>query len=196
MAYRKLTRPVESMPARFGPITQVAYVTRDFRASLDFKIRCMGVGPWFVQERAIHTHNYRGEAVQFSMSVGLANSGGLQLEIMEQHDDAPTIYSAAMQRSFVRDVQHHICMWPEAYDEKLADALAHGYRAEQDGGNHRGRFIYLSHPAHPEHMIEFTEATPGRRAFNGAIAAAAQNWDGRDPIRTFADAQAAAEAAS
>jgi len=183
------------MSALFGPLTQVAYVTRDFRASLEFQIRQLGVGPWFVMERAVHTHNYRGVPVQFTMSVGLANAGDLQIEIMEQHDDAPTVYRDALRRDFVRDYQHHLCMWPEDYDAKMAAASAMGYRLEQDGGNHRGRFAYLSHPAHPEHMIEFTEATPDRRAFNAAIAAAARTWDGRDPVRTFADAQKAAEAA-
>jgi hypothetical protein len=93
-----------------------------------------------------------------------------------------------MTRPFERELQHHVTMWPVDYDGRLGQALAAGYQVEQDGQTHRGRFVYLRHPANADQIVEFTEATPARQAFNAAIEAAGRGWDGSDPVRPFSAA--------
>ena len=73
-------------------------------------------------------------------------------------------------------------------DQPAMLALAAGYLPLQDGETQRGRFVYLRHPASPDQIVEFTEATPARRAFNEAIERAGRGWDGSDPVRPFSAA--------
>jgi hypothetical protein len=172
----------------FGEITQVGFVTRDIRASMNFYVDQLGIGPWFIADRVVSTHNYRGTPQTFVLSVAMAASGGLQLELMQQHDDVPSMYHDWMLRPFARELQQHICFWPDDYDAKLVRAHELGYGVVQDGATARGRFVYLAHPRDPDQVVEITEQTPARRAFNAAIARAAVGWTGEDRIRPFSAA--------
>lgn len=176
------------MSALFGPITQVAFVTRDIHATMDFYVNQLGIGPWFMADRAVNRHRYRGRECEFTMSVAMADAGGLQLELMQTHDEVPTMYLDWMKRPFERELQQHICFWPLDYDARVEKALKAGYEVVQDGATARGRFIYFTHPRDPDQVVEFTEPTPARQAFNAAIARAAKDWDGKEPVRPFSAA--------
>lgn len=53
----------------------------------------LGVGPFFHVERApIEDFRYMGEPSDLEASIALANSGGLQIELIEQRNDAPSMY--------------------------------------------------------------------------------------------------------
>jgi hypothetical protein len=172
----------------FGPITQLAFMTRDIHASIAYYTQRMGIGPWFLAERSRLTGHYRGQPCEFLLSVAMAHAGGVQLELMQTDDEVPTIYLDWTRRSFVREVQQHVCVWPDDYDGKIALALAAGYENVQDGETGNGRFIYLAHADSPDHVVEITEQTPKRRAFNTGVANAANGWNGRDPVRPMAAA--------
>jgi hypothetical protein len=80
---------------------------------------------------------------------------------------------------------HHWCIWPTDYDALLGKAERLGYVTLQDGGTGRGRFAYLwDDAANTDIVLEVTESTPTRRAFQRLVAVAGVNWDGADPIRT------------
>lgn len=177
------------MPLKFGQIRQIAFVTRDLARSIDFYHRQLGIGPWFTTDRAaLPECRYRGEPCSMHLAVGLANWGPLQIELMQQMDDSPSIFRDWMSRPFTRELQQHVAHWPEDYEGALSRALAAGFNVEQDGVTPWGPFSYLIHPDNPDQVIEFTEATPERVSFNAAIAAAAENWDGSDPVRPFSAA--------
>jgi hypothetical protein len=76
----------------FGPIAQLGYVVRDAHASMEQWIR-NGVGPWFHFERVkLDWFRHRGIASPLEMSVALANSGDVQIELIQQRNDAPSMY--------------------------------------------------------------------------------------------------------
>lgn len=172
----------------FGPIAQVAFMTRDIHASMDYYATKMGIGPWFFLDRAAQRGRYRGRPCEYVLSVAMADAGGVQLELMQTGDDVPTMYLEWARRPFERELQQHVCFWPDDYDATVDRALAAGFENIQDGETPNGRFIYLAHPGGPDHIVEITEQTPARRAFNQGVARAAAGWDGQNPIRPYRSA--------
>ena len=77
----------------FGAVAQNGYVVRDIRAAMDHWINVMGVGPWFYIDRVKTDYfRHRGKDSGLEMSVALANSGDLQIELIQQRNDAPSMY--------------------------------------------------------------------------------------------------------
>lgn len=171
------------MSQRFGEIRQMGYVVRDIEAALRHWVEVLGVGPWFYVERLpVEDFTYRGRPSDPHVSIALANSGRMQVELIQQRNDAPTMY-----RDFLaagREGLQHVCTWPENYDEMLSRALADGIAAGQSGNSPRGPFVYLETEAHPGTVVELAAMTPMRRRQFAAIETAAAGWDGTEPIRT------------
>ena len=79
------------MSTRFGKIAQIGYVVRDIDAAMENWLR-HGVGPWFyVDDVEIDYFRYRGVDSDMKMSVALANSGDVQLELIQPRNEAPSI---------------------------------------------------------------------------------------------------------
>ena len=118
-------------------------------------------------------------------AAAFASAGGLEFELMQLLDDGgPNMWREALSQPFERDALHHFCIWPDDYEASLADAMSRGFTVVQDGGTPSGRFVYLSQPGGGDHLLEITESTPRRRAFQKLVADAAGGWDGIDPVRT------------
>jgi 4-hydroxyphenylpyruvate dioxygenase-like putative hemolysin len=76
----------------FGNIAQIGYVVRDIDAAMDNWAK-HGVGPWFYVDRVQTDYfRYRGADSDMQMSVALANSGDVQLELIQPRNDAPSMY--------------------------------------------------------------------------------------------------------
>src|SRR5882757_1501087 len=77
----------------FGAVAQNGYVVRDIRAAMDHWINVMGVGPWYYMDRVKTDYfRHRGKDSDVDMSIALANSGDLQIELIQQRNDAPSMY--------------------------------------------------------------------------------------------------------
>lgn len=168
-----------------GAITQIAFMTRDIRASIEHFAVNLGVGPWFMIEGGSFAEcRYRGVPSDVRLTTAFANARGMEFELMQLDNDAPSMWRDALQKPFARESFHHWCHWPEDYDATLADALNRGYAVYQDGSTTRGRFAYLEHSASPDEILELTERTPARREFQQLVADAGRQWDGRRHIVT------------
>ncbi len=171
------------MSQRFGEIRQMGYVVRDIEAAMGHWIETLGVGPWYyVEHIAFQDFRYRGEPSDVDVSIAIANSGAIQVELIQQRNDAPSMY-----RDFIaagREGLQHVSSWPEDYDAVLARALADGIEVVQSGATPRGAFVYLATESFPGTVMEMAELTPTRKRQFAAIEQAAVDWDGRDPIRT------------
>lgn len=171
----------------FGKIRQAGYVVDDIEAAMDYWTRVLGVGPFFYNERVpIVNYRYRGEGYQPHNSVALANSGELQVELIQTRNDVPSMY-----KDF-RDAGHrglqHVAYWTDSYDADLERLTKEGFKAVMSGEvGENGRFVYFDTHYHPGTVIELSEvAGPKGRMFD-AIRKASEEWDGRDPIRPFPD---------
>ena len=81
------------MSALFGKVCQNGYVVRDIASAMKFWTEVLRIGPFFyVPAVKIDWYRYRGEDSPLEMSVALANSGDLQIELIQQRNDAPSMY--------------------------------------------------------------------------------------------------------
>lgn len=171
------------MSRRFGPIRQNGYVVRDIEQALAHWTEVLGVGPFFYFERVpIEDFRYRGEPSNVEVSIALANWGDLQIELIEQRNDAPSMY-----RDFLaagHEGLQHVACWYEDLDPVFERLAAEGTRIGQQGNiGERGRFAYLETEAHPGTIVEVSEVGGGKGRFFEHIRRCAAEWDGSEPIR-------------
>lgn len=168
-----------------GAIRQLGYVVDDIEAAMTYWHDVMGVGPWFYNPKVpIEDYRYDGRSYEVHNAVALANSGPLQVELIETRNEAPSMY-----RDFKlaghRGLQH-VAYWTEDYDADLARMEAEGFRAKMSGRvGENGRFVYFDRENHPGTVIELSEVMGPKGRLFDMIRAAAAGWDGADPVRAF-----------
>ena len=175
------------MSVFFGEIRQLGYVVPDIVAAMDYWSRVLGVGPFFYAERVpVVNFTYRGAPSSPVTSVALANSGPVQVELIQQRNDAPTMY-----RDFVTakgSGLQHIAYWTQNFDADLARLSARGLKVGMGGEvGARGRFVYFETEYHPGAVIELSEVEGPKGRMFDLIRNAAIGWDGNDPVRPFPD---------
>ncbi len=172
------------MSRLFGEIRQLGYVVRDIEAAMRHWIETIDVGPWFYVDRLpAADFQYRGAPSEAHISIAISNSGPLQVELIQQRNQAPSMYLDFLAAG--NEGLQHFCYWPEDYDSVLTRALAAGFTIGQSGTSAgRGPFVYLEPEGHPGSVVELAEYSQTRRRQFAAIEAAARDWDGSDPIRT------------
>jgi hypothetical protein len=171
------------MSRLFGEMRQIGIVVRDIEAAMRHWVDVCGVGPWFYADKLpVTAFTYRGTRHDnIHLSIALANSGDVQLELIQQRCATPSMY-----RDFLaagHEGMQHWSSWPQDYDMRLEQALTRGMSIGQQGDSARGRFVYLWENGHPGTVIEMAHMTPERLGIFDAVRDAATGWDGNAPIR-------------
>ena len=171
----------------FGEIRQAGYVVENIEAAMDYWSRVLGIGPWFYNPRVpIVNYTYHGEPYEVHNSVALANSGPLQMELIQTRNDAPSMYRDFLKAG--RTGLQHVAYWTENYDADLARLLAQGFKPAMSGEvGEKGRFIYFDTEYHPGTVIELSEVAGPKGKLFKLIREASIGWDGTDPVRPFPD---------
>jgi hypothetical protein len=177
-------RKEQNMSRIFGDIIQNGYVVRDIQTAMRHWIEVLGVGPWFYMAHLPLTDfQYKGQPSPVDVSIALANSGPLQVELIQQHNEAPSLY-----RDFLtggHEGLQHIGYGTHHFEADLNRILKAGYTIGHSGTvAGRGPFAYLLTEGHPGTVVELLDLTGGREHIFTRIAEAARHWDGQDPIRT------------
>lgn len=168
----------------FGDIRQNGYVVPDIEAAMNYWATVMGVGPWLYLEQApIKDFQYLGAPSEIDVSIALANAGPLQIELIQQRNDAPSMY-----RDFVRAGNiglQHVAYWTENFDQALAAAEARGLTIGQSGysGSPDGRFVYFTAEEHPGTVIELSEVSGAKGQLFRKIRERCAVWDGKNVIQ-------------
>jgi hypothetical protein len=172
----------------FGAVCQNGYVVRDIHAAMDHWVKVLGVGPWFfIEEVKTDWFRHRGQVSDVKMSIALANSGDLQIELIQQLNDAPSMY-----REFLgagHEGLQHMSYWSRDYQALYDRALGLGYRVGHEGqiGGERGRFAYFDTAqgpgGHPGTVVEISDISGAKGEFFEHIRRKAAEWDGTRPIR-------------
>lgn len=174
------------MSRLFGDVRQIGYIVRDLDASVQ-KWVDLGVGPWFVI-RNVETDyfRYRGQDSPVEMSIALANSGDLQLELIEQHNDAPSGYLDFLNAG--HEGAQHLAYWTEDFDALYQTVIDAGFSVLHEGaiGGEHGRFAYFATEFDPGTVIEISDISGPKGQVFEYIKATAATWDGTDPIRATA----------
>jgi hypothetical protein len=171
------------MSRLFGEMRQIGIVVRDIDQAMRHWVEVCGVGPWFYADTLpVTAFSYLGDRHDdIHISVALANSGDVQLELIQQRCETPSMYRDFLASGY--EGMQHWSSWPTDYDSMLQHALANGYSIGQEGDSARGRFVYLWNEGHPGTVIEMAHMTPDRKRIFDAVREAAADWDGSDPIR-------------
>lgn len=171
------------MSTVFGPLRQLGFVVPDIHAALDNWVGRLGVGPFhLVDELVLEDFELDGVPSRpVTLTIAVANSGAVQIELIQQLDDAPSMFQRFLDRT--SGGLQHWATWPDDYDRRIESALGRGLVVGQSGRTSRGRFVYLYDPATPDIAVEMAESSPERTRSFGLIASAAEGWDGADPIR-------------
>jgi hypothetical protein len=75
------------------PIFQHAWLVNDLDTSIGRWHALMGAGPWVVaRHHETDRFLYRGEPIEADVSYAFAYCGELMIQLIEQHDDTPSIY--------------------------------------------------------------------------------------------------------
>jgi hypothetical protein len=170
----------------FGHVRQNGYVVRDIKSAMDHWINVLGVGPWFyIEDVKTDWFKHRGAASDVKMSIALANSGDLQIELIQQRNDAPSMYKEFLDAGY--EGLQHMAYWTEDYQTLYDHALALGYKVGHEGaiGGEQGHFAYFDTQSHPGSVIEISDISGTKGKTFAYVKKAALNWDGSEPIRTF-----------
>ncbi len=170
------------MSRLFGNIAQIGYVVTDIEAAMDHWIG-LGVGPWFHVEKVETDYfRYRGEDSPLEMTVAVANSGDIQLELIQQTNRAPSTYLDFLAAG--REGMQHIAYWSTEYQDLLDRCVAAGYEVAQEGsiGGPQGRFAYLDTEDLQGTLIEISDISGPKGELFAFVRDAARTWDGANPI--------------
>jgi methylmalonyl-CoA/ethylmalonyl-CoA epimerase len=171
------------MTPRFGPVMQLGFVVPDLDRAMEHWTGTVGVGPFFVMSHIKFAEAiYRGEPTAADISVAVAQWGEVQVELIQQFNDAPSIYSHFTGRA--TGGLQHVGVMTQSVQGDLDRLRPHGIEAVQRGSTANGiRFAYLNTDRHPGAMIELIEHGPAIDAFFAMVREAAQDWDGAQPVR-------------
>jgi hypothetical protein len=172
----------------FGPIRQLGYVVQDIDTAMRHWVEVEGVGPWFVSDNfELPEFHYNSEPhTDLALSVAFANSGELQIELIQQRSNTPSMFTEFRLRHATlppQGLMQHWSAWPEDYDAVHARALAAGYAIAQQGRTSRVRFAYFRATAGAPDGIEISDNPEAAHAFRARVREAALSWDGSDPVR-------------
>ncbi|MBV5265818.1 VOC family protein [Pinisolibacter aquiterrae] len=176
------------MSRLFGEIRQIGYVVEDIEAAMRHWTETLGIGPWFYAERIVdRDFTYRGRPSPIERSVALANSGFIQMELVQQRNDAPSMYLDFLKAGHLG--AQHFAYWTTTFDEHMAIAEKAGLKVGMGGQvGAGGRYVYFETDAgHPGTVIELSEVNGPKGALFDLIRDSSVGWDGRDPIRAFPD---------
>ncbi|WP_166293922.1 VOC family protein [Bradyrhizobium sp. 2S1] len=172
------------MSALFGKVCQNGYVVRDIDAALEFWTETLRVGPFFlIPSVKVDWFRYRGVDSAVEMSIALANSGDLQIELIQQRNDAPSMYLDFLARH--GEGLQHMSYWSTDYQSLYERAIAAGFTIGHEGqiGGPNGRFAYFDTAGHAGTVIEISDISGSKGRFFEKIRTVAATWDGSDPIR-------------
>jgi catechol 2,3-dioxygenase-like lactoylglutathione lyase family enzyme len=169
-------------PLFAGPIRQIGYVVTDLDAAIRDWL-AMGVGPWFVMRGLRQDVRYRGEPCSVTLSLAWANSGEMQIELINQTDDRPSVYTEFLEVH--GEGFNQLCWWTDDFEATMAAVRAAGWPVVWEGGEDQGQRYAYAEPPRGAPIVEITARTEAIVGMAELVRGAAENWDGRDPVRVL-----------
>jgi hypothetical protein len=173
--------------SQFGPVMQLAFVPKDVGSALRFWTQTMGVGPFFKFQHVAYEHfGYDGQKRDVDFSVLTSYWGELQIELIEQHNTAPSTYTKFLAAG--HDGLHHVCIAVDSLDAVRAHAARAGAMIAQDMRMGGLETIYVDGEGGPAPYIEFAQIPPHFAGLFDMMRGAARDWDGTDLVRMIGGA--------
>ena len=161
---------------------QLGHVVEDIVGAAKLWSSSFGIGPFHVlpvvDQQMTHAD---GDVRTLRIQVAVAQAGPVQIELIQQHCDTPSLY-----RDWSNDSTsafHQVATVTRDYLAKLAHFATLGYEvaAESLGGSFR--VAYVDTVAAFGFYTEVVEYTPRLLEQLDAISRTCATWDGTDPVR-------------
>lgn len=171
------------MSRLFGPIRQCGVVVPSLDRALDYWTGTLRIGPFFrMDHMELDYFHYRGQPSEVDLSIALANSGDMQIELIEQHNDVPSPYLDFLNRHGP-GLQHY-SVWSEDYENEMNRLAGEGVTVLAEGRVGNGtRFAYFDGGDDAQPIMEIADLTPVSAEVFRMIREEAARWDGTDPVR-------------
>lgn len=158
-------------------IVQYAWVVPDLEAAARSWHALHGIGPFLVNRRLELTDpHHRGRPAHTAFSTAVAQSGDVQIELIEQHDGSASAYRDTVAPGAT--AFHHVAIIAPDFDAALAPYTDAGHAIAAHGSFGDMRYVYVDTHAVFGHMVEIVEDKPGIRTFFAGVRKAAERWDG------------------
>ena len=165
-------------------IVQVAYHVPDVRAGAAKMAADTGAGPFFLAEHIpLNRCIYRGSETTFDHSSAYGQMGNVMVELVQQHSVAP---------SAIRDMfgpqdegLHHVACFVDTLEAAIEHHAAHMPLVQHASTAAGVDFAFLDARPRFGHMVELYEPSDMLVGFYDMVRAAAEGWDGKDPIRSL-----------
>jgi hypothetical protein len=159
---------------------QTAWVVEDLDRAMEHFIATLAIGPFFVMRHVQNEWEYKGRPVIPEISLALAQTGAMQIELIQQHDDTASPYLDVPPS--VATV-HHIGAITTDFDADLAHFAAQGVELVYHTTFGAARVAYMDTRASIGCMTELVDPDDDIRGLFTLIADAGTDWDGSDPVR-------------
>jgi hypothetical protein len=169
-----------SFGARERGIMQFAYTVDNIQTGMRQYTDLLHIGPWFLIGPFIPAKGrYRGAITQMSLSLAVAFAGDAMVELIEQHDDQPSVYREMLKARGAHGF-HHWAIGARDFDAIVAQFRSRGYEEAFSDISPRGvRVVYLDTTRDLPGMLEIIEMTGNVEEQYRQMHQAAQEWDGR-----------------
>ena len=160
---------------------QLGFVVDDIVATARRWAAVHGVGPFHVLPVIEQAAVVRGTPAPVSIQVGVAQAGPVQIELIQQHCERPSLF-----RDWTNDGArpfHQVATVTPHYDARKAHLEALGYELAAESASARFRVAYFDTVADFGFYTEVVEETPGFLAQVDQISQTCATWDGTDPVR-------------
>jgi hypothetical protein len=175
-----ITPPLRPAP---NGVLQIAYTVPSIEEAALAYVDRLGIGPWLVRGPFQSPKaRYRGQPSTLSLTIGITFSGPLMLELIQQHNDAPSVYLDGIRKHGFGF--HHWGIACEHFDQEVEAYRQQGrdivFSDETPSG---ARVAYFDTADQLPGMIELIEMTDAQKVRYAKIQAETIAWDRTNPIR-------------
>lgn len=172
------------MSRLFGEVRQLGYVVPDIHAAMHHWAEVLGIGPWFYVGCVTPENGIiNGKSASFSVKIAIANSGDMQIELIEPVDGPSPYHDFLDVTNGVGGLQH-LSSWPskERFDEIIEMFERVGGNIVIRGENVGTQFVYLDTVAQQGTLFEIAVLSEQSERFFNRVKDASIAWDGNNPI--------------
>ena len=161
-------------------IIQNAYIVNDLEAACKRWNAIYGIGPFLITEHLpLEEARYNGHIIDLDFSAAFSQSGDLNIELIEQHNDGPSGFRDMYPKG--HEGLHHVAVICDDYDAEVARFEAAGYPATmqfQLGPDFSVSFVDTRGAF--GHVVELYQDNPGLRDLYDTVRRSAEHWDGQE----------------
>jgi hypothetical protein len=171
----------QSWPGGEYRFFQLGFLVDDIIAEAARWARVHGVGPFHIDPVVEVPMVAAGQPAPMSIQVGLAQAGPVQIELIQQHCDRPSVFSG-----WTNPIHQLATITPD-FDGRVRHLQQCGYDVTAQITLEDLQVAYVDTTDDFGFYTEIVSMNPDRVARWRSISQACETWDGSDPVRIMTD---------